>query len=422
MRVSSLPLYIIVGFNALTLLLYVISPYVFYKENFGLSVIFVFFNILFLVMGYLKGESSGRFWVKGRTVVKTVWQESRIFSYLSVFYAATFIIKYAYLLKFQMSDVAGMVQHLLIGVGNPKLGYQLSVDESRQATVSWSLYFLTSIFNGVYFIVGFLLWSRVTLFLKAIFLTFLAIEIFYWVGRGTNFGIVSLVVTFLLASVVESKGALSFSSLIKYLLLFALSIVSFSLIMYSRSEGAVEDFQVFALPWSHVDESSFLFDFVPEALHTSMLTVFFYLVQGYYNTSLAFDLSFSSSFLGGWNPSIQSLYSTFGFDVADSTYIQRLEAYDVDPRVNWHSSYTWFANDVSFYGVPLVMYCIGDLIGFSWVRSVADKQDLVSKLVFVLLSGSALFIFANNNFIGFHFYSFLFLFPYWVLKCRFGRR
>jgi hypothetical protein len=418
MKISGLPLYIIAGFNFFTLAMYIVSPYVFYRDGFLLSALFVFINIAALAFGYSRGERSGRRVVSNYTPPRGPLP-NKLFSYLSVFYGFTFLVKYAYLLKFQILDIEGMVQHLLIGVANPKLGYQLSVDETRQATVSWSLYFVTSILNGVYFIVGFLLWSKLSRILKSIFVVFLLVEIFYWVGRGTNFGIISLVVTFLLANVVESKGKINVSLLVKYVSLFAVSLISFSTIMYSRSEGAVEDFQVFSLPWSYVDESSFLFDIVPPGLHTSMLTVFFYLVQGYYNTSIAFDLDFIPSWFGGWNPSIQSLYFTFGVDVADNTYIQRLDAYEVDPRVNWHSSYTWFANDVSFYGVPFVMFFMGYLIGHSWVKAVVSSGDIASKLLFVLLSGSALFLFANNNFIGYHFYSFLFLFPYWLYKNKF---
>lgn len=417
MKVSRFPLYLIFGFNLFTLVMYVVSPYVFYKEVFVASVIFVFVNIVALVFGYVHGERLAKRQVFS---TKLIFSQPRddLFRYLTIFYSVTFLIKYAYLLKFPVLDVGGMIQHLMIGVVNPKMGYLLSVDDTRIATVSWSLYFFTSIFNGVYFILGFLLWKRLSLIIRFVFLFFLAVEVFYWVGRGTNFGIIALVITFLLANVIESKGKISVLLILRYVLLFAICLLSFSAIMYSRSEGAVDDFQVFSLPWSHVDESSILFDLVPNALHTSMLTVFFYLVQGYYNTSLAFDLDFSTSWLGGWNPSIQSLYSTFGVEVANSTYVQRLDALDVDPRVNWHSAYTWYANDVSFYGVPFVIFGIGMLIGFSWVRSVVFSSDLMSKLVFVLMAGSSLFFFANNNFIGYYFYSVLFLVPYWLTRNR----
>lgn len=418
MKISSLPIYIIAGFNFFTLVMYLISPYVFSGQGFWVSVLFVFVNIVAMIFGYFRGEHSGKRAVSGFTQFKTLPLQ-KIFLCLSVFYALTFLIKYAYLLKFQIFDVGGMIQHLLIGVENPKLGYLLSIDESRQATVSWSLYFLISIFNGVYFVLGFVLWGSLSRLLRVVFVLFLLLEIFYWVGRGTNFGVVSLIFIFLLANVVESKGKLNIFHLIRYALLLVIGLISFSMVMYSRSEGAVENFQIFALPWCDVDETSLLFDVMPRELHTSMLTFFSYLVQGYYNTAVAFQLDFRPSWFGGWNPSIQSLYSVFGLDFTDNTYIQRLDVYGIDPRVNWHSSYTWFANDVSFYGVPVVMFLLGYLIGYSWVKAVVVENDIFSKLIFILLSASALLNFANNNFIAYYFYSFMFIFPYWIYKNKF---
>lgn len=420
MKISALPIYIIAGFNFFTLIMYLISPYVFGRQGFLLSVVFVFVNIVAMTFGYFRGVRSGKKAVSNLVQPKALPLQ-KIFNYLTVFYALTFLIKYAYLLKFQIFDVGGMVQHLLVGVANPKLGYLLSIDETRQATVSWSLYFFISILNGIYFIAGFVLWKSLSGLQRLVFLLFLLLEVFYWVGRGTNFGVVYLIFIFLLASVIQSKGKFNASYFVKYALLLVVGLVSFSMIMYSRSEGVVEDFQVFALSWGYVDEASILFDVVPQELHTSMLTVFSYLVQGYYNTAVAFDLNFIPSWFGGWNPSIQSFYSVFGADLSGNTYIQRLDVYGIDPRINWHSSYTWFANDVSFYGVPLVMFLLGYLIGYSWVKAVVVENDFLSKLIFILLSVSALFNFANNNFIAYHFYSFLFVFPYWIYKNKFLR-
>lgn len=420
MKISTLPIYIIAGFNFFTLAMYLISPYLFNGQGFFASVLFVFVSIVAMIFGYFRGEYSGKRAVSRLTQFKSLPLRT-IFLCLSVFYALTFLIKYAYLLKFQIFDVDGMIRHLLVGVENPKLGYLLSIDETRQATVSWSLYFFISIFNSLYFVLGFVLWGSLSRLQRVVFLLFLVLELFYWVGRGTNFGVVSLIFIFLFANVIKSKGKFNVSHLVKYILLLVMGLISFSMVMYSRSGGAVDDFQVFALPLCDVDETSLLFDMMPERLHTSMLTVFSYLVQGYYNTAVAFELDFRFSWFGGWNPSIQSLYSAFGFDFADNTYIQRLDVFGIDPRVNWHSSYTWFANDVSFYGVPLVMYILGYIIGYSWVKAVVVESDIFSKLIFILLSVSALLNFANNNFIAYYFYSFIFILPYWVYKNKFLR-
>jgi hypothetical protein len=419
MNQKNVPIILIAAFNLFTLLLYVIAPYVYLKGHVLLSYGFVLLNIAALVMGYSRGVATEM--TKKRRLRRSRPDLETAFLYLTVFYTFTFLVKYAYLLKYPVSDVSGMVARLLIGVADPHLGYSLTIDDGNSPTVSWSIFFLISIFDGLYFVVGFLAWARVKLPSRVIFLTYVCIEIFYWAGRGTNFGIISLAVTLFLSMLVHTRGQIDWKRGLGYVGLFVFSIVSFSLIMYSRSNGVVADVQIFALPGSYVDITSPLFSIVPEALHTSLLTIFFYITQGYYHMSFAFDMDFLPSWFGGWNPTITSLYSTFGFDVANNTFIQRLDGIGVDPRINWHSAYTWIANDVSFYGVPAVIYLIGYFIGVSWIKSLT-YDDFYSKMVFVFLSGFSVFFFANANFIGYYFYSFMFLFPFWIYRNYFGAR
>ena len=90
-----------------------------------------------------------------------------------------------------------MINRLLLGIYDPQLGYSLSLDKSHPFTVSWSLYFFIAIIDQVFFIVGFIKWKTMNRFKKCLFIFFLLIEIFYWMGRGTNFGVISLITTLL---------------------------------------------------------------------------------------------------------------------------------------------------------------------------------------------------------------------------------
>lgn len=416
-KVSKLPIFLIAGFNLLTLIIYIIVPYTYYfNDNIYLSYVYILLNIILLTIGYHTGSNNKYF---KRSAIDL--DPSKYFPLITLFYATTFLVKYAYLLKFQIYDIFGMIEHLSIGVLNPKLGYQLSVDESRKHTVNWSFYFLTSIVNNLYFILGFISWNVISKKIKFFFIIFLGIEVFYWYGRGTNFGIITLLLSFLFSSIIETKGEINNRILIKYFIVFVLSLTSFSLIMYSRSEGAVNDLQNLAIPQAYIDENSPLFLLVPNFLHTTILTIASYISQGYYDMSLAFSLDFKPSWFCGWNPSVTSFCSNFGIDFSSYTYVNRLEELGIDPRINWHSSYTWFANDLSFYGSPFAILGIGYLIGLSWSKSIYTNNTY-SKIVFISLSSSAILFFANNNYFGYHFYSLMFLIPLWILNNTFKLR
>ena len=66
--------------------------------------------------------------------------------------------------------------------------------------IPWTLYFLVSIFNQVFFIVGSFQWTRMNATRKALFVVLACIELFFSIGRGTAFGVVSLATTFFLSS------------------------------------------------------------------------------------------------------------------------------------------------------------------------------------------------------------------------------
>ena len=78
-----------------------------------------------------------------------------------------------------------------------------------------------------------------------VFSLFLCLEIFYWLGRGTNFGIISLVFSYILANVVVSKGKFNVSHSAKYILLLSVGLISFSMTMSKKkwSTLSCEDIQ-----------------------------------------------------------------------------------------------------------------------------------------------------------------------------------
>ena len=67
-----------------------------------------------------------------------------------------------------------------------------------------------------------------------------------------------------------------------------------------------------------------------------------------------------------------------------------------DSDIQWHSMYTWLANDVSFFGVILVMLVIGLLFGamFRDAITTANPFAKISIFYFILMM---LFIPCNNQ-------------------------
>jgi hypothetical protein len=183
--------------------------------------------------------------------------------------------------------------------------------------------------------------------------------------------------------------------------------------MTKRGGGNELHYNQFDLGDSKVDEYSLVFSFIPKPLQDTYMYMVYYLTQGYYHTSLAFDLDFRPTYFLGNNPALMDLAKIFGIDVSKDTYVYRLSGKGVDPEVQWHSAYLWFASDVSFWGVPLVLFIISYIFGFSWAFGT-EKIDLLSRILFVFTGNILFFLFANNTYLSSVFYSFMFLFPIWI--------
>lgn len=416
---QSFPITFILGFNILTILIFITAPYIWVSDYLILVICYVLFCQLMILWGYKFGNRTGiKFSFSEKVKDLFLYQLSnRLLTFIFIFYSTTFLIKYAYLLRFSPFDIQGMFSYLLIGIEDPNLGYALTIDDPRPTTIPWTIYFLISIINQLFFIIGFISWEKMKAWKKILFVLFLLIEVFFWFGRATNMGIIILITTLLFLrfyNINFSKGLIrSNLKLITFVLIaLTISISVFSYNLISRKGSLTINYQVFNLGNSVVDENSSIFSLIPESVHETYMFAVYYLAQGYYHTSLAFDLNFRPTFFLGNNPAIISLANTFGIDVWKDTYVYRLEEKGVDPLIQWHSAYLWYASDVSFLGVPLVMFFWGYVLGFSWGFSV-NNSDFLSKIVFVIVSNILLYMFANNSYLSMIFYAFLFVFPLW---------
>ena len=416
-KAKYIPLTIIIGFNFFTLFIFFTAPILWKTNNMFLFFLFALICQGLIALGYKIGYDKYSARDVSKKPLFTLSNER--LNFIFIFYAATFLIKYAYLLRYAIFDIRGMVSVLLIGLAAPTNGYALTLDSTIPYTVSWTLYFIISIINNSFFIIGFIKWRDMNRAKKYAFLFFVFIEIFYWMGRGTNFGVISIITTLLFSMMYKLKSIkLSFRQIVLYgsltIVLLIGSIAVFSFNMNSRRGGAELSYDQFDFGKSYVDENSAAFAVVPVALHDTYMYVVSYLSQGYYHTCLAFDLSFQSTYFLGGNPALIALASIAHIDVWENTYVYRLKDKGVDPLVNWHSAYTWYANDVSFFGVPVVLFIIGYLLGISWTFSL-NQNDFLSKIVFIVLGNMLLYLFANNTYLSSVFYSFVFICPLWYL-------
>lgn len=404
-----LPIVFLGGFNILTLIFYLISPFNYLYGNYIGSISYILLNIFFLFFGYFFSIIFANK-LKYRSIyVYNFNGELKLFKVLLIFFTITFSFRYGYWLKYNFYDFLGMFNEIFIGILDPKLGYISMSDTNKVSNIPWSLYALFTIFHTLFFLTGAILWKKLPLNYKIFYGFFVFIEAIFWYSRGTNFGIITLLVIFFLAYFLNIKKInLKFVS--NVFLLFLIAIIIFSFIMSIRMEGVSSyDLSSYEIYLTTINYNSAILKFTPDFLHPIILSFFSYITQGYYFLSFGFDMGFRFTYFLGSNGSLIGISNIINFPIENNTYVYRLLAtYGIDPNVQWHSAYLWLASDFSFYLVPLYIFLLGFLLGISWVISI-NYNDYLFKILFIIVGGYILFLFSNTNFISSFLYLFIFI-------------
>lgn len=154
-----------------------------------------------------------------------------------------------------------------------------------------------------------------------------------------------------------------------------------------------------------------------DAFKVMMFSVDDYITQGYY----AFSRAISEPFTPTWGVGHSVfLMENINPAMSDRTYQAKLEKYGIDRNANWHSCYVWWANDVSFLGVILVMF----IWGYFWGAVYKDfrcTHNPVSIILFCLCIIWLFYSSANNQLLNFPFQAmaFILLTAFWLFDRRY---
>jgi hypothetical protein len=124
-----------------------------------------------------------------------------------------------------------------------------------------------------------------------------------------------------------------------------------------------------------------------------------YFSQGYYGLSLALDIGdFQSTWGIGHAPFVAALYTSLTGDgeLYTHSYTYRLRDVGWSDENQWSTMFPWLANDISFFGVPVLMLLIGAAFGASWRDAVFASDDRAA-VVFAIFCIMLVYLPANSQ-------------------------
>ncbi len=180
-----------------------------------------------------------------------------------------------------------------------------------------------------------------------------------------------------------------------WLVLGAIAVIAlFNFVMTDRN-GTFYEFS--QLGENRINLEKGVYKYVPVGLQILFIWLTFYISQGYYGMSLALTEDWNPMFGAGFSSYLRSnLQPFFNHDLATDTMMAATDQYGWLYGVNWHTAYTWFASDVWWPGVILVMFGMGYLLGVVF-KTAYYKKDPVAVGLFSLLIMFCIFLPANNK-------------------------
>lgn len=140
-----------------------------------------------------------------------------------------------------------------------------------------------------------------------------------------------------------------------------------------------------------------ILQFIPKGLEVTLVYLSVYMCEGYYGFSLTTMVDWCPMFGAGFSSFIRNnLSSVLGVDLLQYTYQAHVEQISTWGALrNFHTAYTFWANDVSHIGVIPVMFIIGWVLAHYYKKSV--KECSLSSIVIMPFLIIQIFYLPLNN-------------------------
>lgn len=407
-----LPMRMVLFYLIFSLLLYAFGP--FRWETFH-PIIFWTLNIFFLLSiwaGWIfslktKNRSCKKIWNKDDEY--ELAHRLKMFIWINIVFE---ILNTMRRFRLNSFDVFGILDVWMRGLENPGLAYsELHTEEVVSGNLVGGL--ALTIFNLAFsffsfniFLLAGILFKRYNCIYRFIIVFMYVFVVLEYLSTGTNIGafrvILAVIVFWGIKIIRAQKKHITFKSKEKRIFILA-SIVGivaflsiFNEIMQSRGGILMWASYNYNVGGVGLDRDSFIFEIIPSDLWMFIIAISSYISQGYYGMSLSLTLDWEPCFGLGHTKALYLLMPDLLEPIYHNTYQHRLNGFGWDEDVQWHTLYSWFANDFSYIGVIFVMF----IIGFVFCKAYYDVltyNNPYAKLVTYYFVLMCVFIPCNNQ-------------------------
>ncbi len=310
-----------------------------------------------------------------------------------------------------------LIGRLIIGLRHSEQNYATSLHYVDSGTILERVVVLVDVF--IYFFKFAVLpltlfyWGKVGKLQKILCIYVVGMELATWLLKGMNKGIFDVAFVFMAAAFLAAMDNGMYAGIdpekerkrkiiqkvliISGVALIAAAVVVFVLNARARTGRIYSSYYSWTMGLS-ADRDNFLLKLIPPRLHAPALDIDMYLTNGYQGLSYALRLPFKWCCGLGNNQFLTSNFrDAFGFDVTDISYLTRIEqVFPWQADHNWHTIYTWLANDIPFCLLPLLFLVYGVVFAAAWIDSL-ENHNPYAILIYCFFVVRIAYMSANNQ-------------------------
>ena len=386
-----------------TFLLFLIGPITWQNDNDFLLSVLMLAYLAALTMGYRFGARKKLRQSRHRLLLDVnLIKITKILIWLGIIYSVIYILRYG-----RTFSVSQIIQDTIYNLLNPADKYaetQAGAMENANLLGGGFLSLVVT-FSGPITIPAAMLpilyFQKLPRSYKILGIFGIILQMVGGVIAGTNEGVFDIVIFVMAAILIKMKK----KPLIKrrkgnWKAIILLSLLLIGLLSFFTNNIGQRTAANFAFPTIGVNKynsDAAILNFVPLFLQPTLAYLTVYLCEGYYGMALALKLEWIPTWGTGFSSFIRNnLEELLNVDLIQYSYQGRAEIFGWGANRNWHTAYTWFANDVSFIGVILIMFIIGWLISRTY-RDAVENQNPFACMLFGILLMQILFLSANNK-------------------------
>lgn len=377
------------------------GPIKWYLKNQGIVIVLIAIYQISLLIGYIIGNKT--------TTKKQIYDYKdtnngiKFATYISIFNAIATSIRII-----GSFSIKTIFQNIINGIIVPSYQYNLlftnyaSVPASK--LLGGKLLSLVITIGGpftIYSIILSIVYYKKIKFKSIVFINIL-FTIFQKLIAGANEGIFDIGIYIFIGIVIRffidkkrkyKKGQLLKLTIVGIIILIII-LSFFNNNEIGRSKG---NFIFGPIGENHFNYDSPILKLIPKKLYFLFGYISVYLCQGYYGFSLTTLVKWKPNFFTGFSPFIRdNLLELFNINLFRNTYQNRVSIYNWGAMQNFHSAYTFWANDLTLYGVPIAMLLIGYLLAKTQQEIIINENPYAIS-IFTLLIILVIYMPANNK-------------------------